>query len=261
MMSAVQICEQERAVWGVLLSKEVRLRVTRVFREIENLLSELQSIANGDNAPARRDSLASTGVVWESCDALTELERLGIAGLAVQKAEQYRDAIKDAIEELQEWREGTDLDTEGQDDALLDDDDEGVAGDADSIEDIFNAPNSLPKDRPELRDLVEAAEGKCKKIVLLYTALIKRRLKTFKTGGHNASVERLDHIMERLKAAQSEVDDLASCFYDLSEDNAKTQMAKCVSDARAAADGAKMNWEGKEDEFTVWSRKWEEAIG
>ncbi|KAK4493921.1 hypothetical protein PRZ48_015107 [Zasmidium cellare] len=261
MMSAVQICGQEKATWGSLMGKEVGVRVARTFKEMENLLSELKSIADGNSAPARRDSLSSTGVVWESCDALIALEKLGIAGLAVKKAEQYRDSIKDAIEELQEWREGSDPDNEGQADALLDSDDEGVDGDAESLDDIFNAANSMPKDRPELRQLVEDAEGKLKKIVLLHTALVKRRLKTFKTSSEQPHVEALDKILLHLKIAQSGVDDLAGSFYDLDDDGAKSELEKCVDEAKSACGIARLSWEGKEDEFTAWSKKWEEAIG
>lgn len=241
------------------MTREASVRVTRTFRELENLLAELKSIADGNSAPARRDSLSSTGVVWESCDALIELEKLGMAGLAVRKAEQYRDSIKDAIEELQEWREGSDPDNEGQDE-LLDGDDEGVDGDADSLDVIFNAANSMPKDRPELKKLVEDAEGKLKKVVILYTALGKRRLKTFKTMDEfNIAV--LDKVLDHLKTVQSGVDDLAGSFYDLDQQGAVKGLQNCVDEAKSACAIARLSWEGKEDEFTTWSEKWKAAIG
>lgn len=260
MMSAAQICEADKASWGSQMATEVHRRVKRVFREVENLLKELQSIASG-NEPGgtRRDCLSSTGVVWESCDALIELEKMGIAGLAVLKAEQYRDSIKDAIEELREWKEGTDLDTEGQDDALLDSEDEGVGGDADSMDDLFNAANSMPQDRPELKALVETAEARLKKIVLLYTALIKRRFKTFKRGD-KVHVAALDKVAIQLYEVQTDIDDLAAYFYDLDEDSAKEWLEKCTKEARVACGVVRLGWDGKEDEFTTWSKKWEEAI-
>lgn len=260
MMSAVQICETEKASWGSQMAMEVHRRVRRVFREVENLLAELQSIASG-NEPggSRRDCLSSTGVVWESCDALIELDGMGIAGLAVYKAEQYRDSIKDAIEELQEWKEGTDLDTEGHDDALLDSGDEGVGGDTDSLDDMFNAANSMPQNRPELKELVETAEARLKKIVLLYTALIKRRFKTFKSG-NRAQVKVLDKVATQLYTVQTDIDDLAAFFYDLDEDRAKEWLEKCTKEARVACQSVRLGWDGKEDEFTAWSKKWEEAV-
>ncbi|KAF2765267.1 hypothetical protein EJ03DRAFT_210755 [Teratosphaeria nubilosa] len=263
MMSAVQICDQEKVVFGTTMPREAHLRVRRVFKEIETLLEEVRSVAQG-NEPRKRDSLNSTGVVWESCEAVIELERLDIAGLAVQKAEQWRDTIKDAIEELREWKEGEDLESEGQDE-LLGSDDEGVDGDRDSIEDIFNAANSMPKDRPELESVVEDADRRLKKIVLLYNAVIKRRLKMYKSSsdeadGASKNIDRLDEAMERLRRLPHQVDELVSCFYDLDDVRAMAQLRKCVAEASHVAERFSTGWDGREDEFTTWSGKWKEAI-
>lgn len=245
------------------MAAEVRIRVRTLFTEMMTLLEEVGSIAQGHGKSTRRDSLSSTGLLWESCDALIELEKVGVAGIALQKAQQYRDTIKDAIDELKEWAEGEDLESEGHDE-LLDDDDEGVDGDRDSLEDIFNAANSMPKDRPELKKLVGEADGKLKKIVLLYTALVKRRLKTFRFAGTDniESVVKLDSCMRSLETIPHEVDELASCFYDLDEERARNVLLRCVDQAKAAQLVARLSWgEEKEDEFTAWCEKWREAIG
>ena len=269
LISAVQICEQEKSTWGGFMGREAQHRVRRVFKELESLLQEVRNIAQGSGAGFRgnRDSLSSTGVVWESCDALLELKKLGLAGLAVQKAEQWRDTIKDAITELQEWKEGEDLDTEGQKDALLDSDDEAVEGDTDSIEDMFNAANSMPADRPELKQLVEEAMEKLKKIGILYQALIKRRLKSYTSeagdqkAGKQSSAEYLDSIVTNMRVMPHMVDELASTFYDLDEEQAKSALERCLIKARDTAALAELTYSGAEDEFTVWSKKWKEAIG
>ena len=263
MMGAVQICEQEQDTCSAFMSKEVQARVRRVFLEIEALLQEVQSVAHGNTSSARRDSLASTGVVWESCDALIELEKLGIAGLAVQKAEQCRDTIKDAISELKEWMEGDDVDNEGQKDELLDSDDEGVEGDRDSIEDIFNAANSMPSDRPALKSLVEDAVEMLKKVVILYNAVIKRRLKNFKAvpaGNSESSAMYLDRTIAHLKRMPHMADELASAFYDLDEQLAQAVLDKLVNEASACGTSVERSYDGKEDEFTSWTKKWQEAI-
>ena len=265
MMSAVQICEQEKVVWGSTMSKEVQARVRRVFKELENLLGEVRSIAAGNDTGVRRDSLSSTGIVWESCDALVELEQLGIPGLAAQKAQQYRETIKDAIEELREWAEGNDLDSEGRVDGLLDSDDEGVDGDKDSIEDIFNAANSMPKDRPELKALVEAANGKLKKVVILYQALGKRRIQVFKhihdsTEGNVEAISRLDELMLHLRKIPFQVDELASNFYDLDEDAVNQTLKRCTDEAKAACTVMELDWSGREDAFSEWLKKWTSAV-
>ncbi|KAI7686246.1 hypothetical protein KC322_g12812 [Hortaea werneckii] len=254
-----------------MMGREVQARTRRVVRELESLVRELGEINGGGVGGSRRngsvrggggDSLRSTGVVWESCDALIELEAMGIGGLAVVKAGQYRDTIRDAIEELREWKEGEDLDSEGQDE-LLDEGDEGVDGDG--FEDLFHAANSMPSDRPELRGLAEEADGKLKKVVLLYTAAIKRRFKTLKTleGGEGRSreeIRRLDQVMGVLDGIPHQVDELASCFYDLDEDRVRKSLKACVDEAAQAASLLERNWEGQEDEFTTWGGKWKEAI-
>jgi hypothetical protein len=269
LISGVQICQQDKPTWSDLLAREAQLRTRRVFRELETLLLEIKSVAQGAEAGSSsgRDSLSTTGVVWEACDSLAALHTLGIAGLAVQKAEQWRDTIKDAIEELQEWADGEDLETEGQNDALFDSEDEGVAGDDnDSLNDIFNAANSLPADRPELKELVEQAVEKLKKIDILYRALIKRRLKTYKSvtameDDKASSAQNLDALLDNLKSLPDSVDDLASNFYDLDEEAARTALAGCVKKACETATLAKLNYDGKEDEFSTWSKKWVEAVG
>ena len=245
------------------MGREVQARVRRVFREIEMLLREVRSIAAGNSeSGARRDSLSSTGVVWESCDALIELESMGVVGLAMQKAEQYRETLKDAIAELHEWREGGDLAFEGRNDGLLDPEDEGVDGDRDSLEDIFNAANSMPKDRPGLKALVEEAEKKLKKVGILYQAVEKRRIKTLKiSAGEEEGILRLDELMLHLKRIPHQVDELASNLYDLDEDAAKETLEKCVSEAKAAGARMELGWDGKEDEFSIWLQKWNGAIG
>ncbi|KAK5732875.1 hypothetical protein LTR17_010148 [Elasticomyces elasticus] len=264
LMSAVQICQQERSTYGTMMAAEAQARVRRVFREMESLLQEIQSLAQGETWS--KSTLTSTGVVWEACDALILLEKLGVGGLAVQKAEQWRDTIKDAIEELREWAAGEDEENEGFD-SLLDENDEGVEGDRDSVEDLFNAANSLPKDRPELKALVEEADGRLKKVVLLYTALLKRRLKTFDAGtkelakeGREQGVRRIDEAMENLQRIPHQIDELAACLYDLDEAKSKAALEKCVKEAVAASTVMADSWNGQADEFTAWSVKWRAAV-
>jgi len=236
-----------------------------VFVELEALLLEVRSVAAGSSSGNGRDSLSTTGVVWESCDSLAELKVLGTGGLAVQKAEELRETVRDAAEELQEWADGGDLETEGQD-ALFDSGDEGVEGDDnDSLNGIFNAANSLPADRVELKELVGKAVEKLKKVEILYKALVKRRLKTYKgiaaaEEGKKSSAEYLDEVMDGLKALPDSIDDMASTFYDLEDDAAKTALDECLEKAREIAVLARLNYDGEEDEFSTWSQKWIDAV-
>lgn len=213
--------------------------------------------ANDDNG---RDSLTSTGVIWQACDAIIALETFGLSGIAVRSLDESRDMIKDAIEELKEWEEG-----DGEDD---DEDEDGPAGsddefeENDSVEDMFSAANSLPRNRPDLKKQLNTATDKLRKIVMLYAALSKRRLKTFTpavaTTKKNIAV--LDDLLKIVNELPTTVDDLASAFYELDGEEVEQITTKCVSSATKAAALVKLDWNGREDEFTTWSSRWIEVM-
>lgn len=265
MMTAVQICQPD--VWGSFLRQRVVARVRAVMREVDVCLAEVNQIATEElsksgKAKAKasddkgRDSLTSTGVVWEACDALIALETLGFSGLAARSLDESKDMIKDAIEELKEWEEG-----DGEDD---DEDGDGPAGsddeddDKDSIEDMFSAANSLPKNRPDLKKQLNTAIDKLRKIVMLYAALSKRRLKTFTptVATTKKNIATLDSLLRLVNEIPTTVDDLANAFYELDSDEVDQITTKCISDATKAVELVKLNWDGQEDEFTTWANKW-----
>jgi hypothetical protein len=252
--------------WGEMMIKEARMRVARVIREVSVLVGEVQAVSEGEIGTAKskssatsktgRDTLSSTGVVWEACDMLVELSKLGTTGLAAQKAQQYRDMLTDAINELKEWAEEAE-----------DDEDEAVEAETsdgdDEFEGMFGAANKLPKSNTALRNQLDASTKRLKTISLLYQALIKRRLKAFATlpdKGLRGRTEILDKLMTTLQAIPGTADDLASAFYDLDGPEASKLLAKCTELAASAARLVKQDWNDNDDEFTSWSDKWEAAI-
>jgi hypothetical protein len=104
-----------------------------------------------------------------------------------------------------------------------------------------------------------------KKVDILYRALVKRRLKTYKSvaavEGKKSSAERVDELLENLRSLPDSIDDMASNFYDLDEEAAKAALDDCVKKACEAARLAKLDYNEKEDEFSTWSKKWVEAVG
>lgn len=249
------------AAWGEVLSLVLRIAERR------------QSIDGGkgkDEGPTeseRQSVLATTGMVWEACDALLKFCDDGIVGLVVKKAEGWRSVLLDAVEELKEWGEDVDDDEdgpEGSDDEFGDDDD------------IFGAANKLGKDDVKLKALLDTSVKKLKMVGMLYVALIKRRLKPFPSGlqpfppaaektaddikTEQESIAQLEKLMAHLRAIPESVDDLASAFYDLDEDEAKATFDKCCSEAKAAATLVRRTCAGTEDAFSVWSDKWIDAL-
>ncbi|KAL1637648.1 hypothetical protein SLS58_009252 [Diplodia intermedia] len=158
--------------------------------------------------------------------------------------------VLDAVEELKEWGEDEDDGDDGDEDS----------GDEDG-DDLFGCEERLGKGNDELRAQLDAALKKVKTIAVLYQALVKRRLKTYPAaGGHGAGVETLDELLEILRAIPDSVDEMASAYYDLDGDEAKKVFAKIAADAVRASDLVKQSWDGKDDEFTAWAARFQDAI-
>ncbi|CAO2658215.1 Nn.00g059380.m01.CDS01 [Neocucurbitaria sp. VM-36] len=222
----------------------------------------------GPTESEKQDVLSATGVVWEACDALLKLCADGVVGLVVKKAEELRAVLLDAVEELKEW--GEDIEDDDDDAEGSGDEDDGF-GDED---DIFGASNKLGKDDKELKELLDTSVKKLKMVGMLYQALIKRRLKTYPTPTAatkapttigatvtaGSSSKKLDDLLTILKTIPETVDDLASAFYDLDEDEARQTLEKCCGEAKSAVELVKQNWTGSDDEFTAWSGKWVSAL-
>ena len=270
----------QRDALGSVMRAELRAQVRRLLGTWGDILALILKLAGqregkkgkdtGPTEAERQEVLAATGVVWEACDALLKTCNDGVVGLVVNKAEEYRSTLLDAVEELKEW--GEDVADEDEDKAEGSDA-EDEFGDED---DIFGAANKLGKGDKALKDLLDTSVKKLNMVRMLYQALIKRRLKTFPkpststpagtTNGdaieaHIDTMTTLDKLMATLKEIPETVDDLASAFYDLNEEEAKETLEKCVGEAKSAVDLVHKSWTGADDEFTAWSEKWIVALG
>jgi transcription elongation factor Elf1 len=245
------------------LAKEVRLRVDAVISAFRLLLDDIVTRLNGGSVKVasitldkkKEKVLASTGKVWEACDALVQLDVLGVGGIIAQKVQQYQDTLKDAMEELKEW---------GED---VDDQDEGFVGsgddedDKDSIEELFGG-SRLPAHRKDLKKLLEESLKKLKLVDMLFQALMKRRVKPFSSITMPSSdiFERLDSLCVKLKMIPEVVDELASTFYDFEAERAKVNLERIIEVAQELAREMRLSWTNAEDEFSKWLFRWEETV-
>lgn len=268
---------------GNVMRVELRAQVKQLVSVWGDVLSLVLSMAEArknlsgkDKGPSEQEKqavLGSTGVVWEVCDELLKLCNGGVVDLVLKKAQQLRAVLLDAVEELKEWGEDvTDSDDE-QDKAEASGDEENEFADDD---DFFGAKNKLGKDDKELKVLLERSVKKLKMVGIMYQAIGKRRLKTFpvvplnsapatteETNADTASdtpAQKLDQLMQILKGIPDTVDDLASTFYELDEDEAQTELETVSDEAKSAVALVKKSWTGTDDEFTAWSEKWTEAL-
>lgn len=271
LMTGVELCYE--AEWGSTFRHEVKSLVKTLLQELRALLHDIPLegqapfTAGDENKITSKDSLASTGVVWEACEALIQLKAQGIAGVMVRKAQMYHDMLQDAIAELQEW--STDAEDDDDDRAELESDQQRSEGGlVDEFDDLFQASNRLPKDHPELREQLDDSLKKLNLIRMLYKAIIKRRLQTYpphKSGGlqDNETMPimlRLEFLMKNLKAIPEETDELANAFYDLDADQAGNHLCHCLEMAKQAAEIAKLNWNESADEFGTWVDRWMDLI-
>lgn len=253
LMSAVEICQPHR--YGRSVQKEVRIRVETVFTELKVTMQEIGTAASGRSEDAfqpqhsGRDSLASTGVVWQACDALMELKSLGIAGIVSKQAQQYQDTIKDAIQELREWADETE-----------DEEDEGFVSDEDheSVEDVFQARNKMPE---TMRSFLEETVRSVELVNLLYQALIKRRLTAIPIPPDADTVRKLDLLMSLLQSIPEKIDEMAEKLYDLDEESALVIFASITRHACEIANITSRHWDGSEDKFTAWSKRCMQLLG
>ncbi len=232
----------------------------------------------------RQTILGATGVVWESCDALVKLCDDGLVALVVKKAEEWRAVLLDAAEELKEWGEDT-VDDEDQDDEAENEDDKN------DEDDMFGTGNKLRKGDEDMKKLLDLGVKKLKMVGMLYQAVIKRRLRSYKSTTATSSTSTtsatsssskatpsndantngattppshsaitLDALLALLKSIPNTADDLASAFYDLDRESAQDELSECCEQAKRVVKLVRQNWVGEEDEFTVWSEKWIDAL-
>jgi hypothetical protein len=254
---------------GNIMRTEVKAQVRRLLGTWGDVLALVLRIAEstqgtqgkdaGPTESEKQDVLSATGVLWEACDVLLKLCNDGVVGLVVRKAAELRATLLDAIEELKEWGEDIDDDEDNAEDSGDDDED-----------DLFGASNKLGKDDKVLKELLDSSVKRLKMVGMLYQAISKRRLKTYPTstsstakGDSDATsspAQKLDHLMTLLKQIPDTVDDLASAFYDLDDEEAKETLDKTCREAKEAAELVKQSWSGTDDEFTAWSAKWATAL-
>lgn len=263
--SAMELCAPEK--YTKAMSEELHWRGKKVLSEIDSLVKKIPldgKILSGDQKNggglSGKGSLATTGAVWEACDSVMELKSVGLGGLFVKRAEQYRDLIKDAMEELQEWGEESDEGDDEEDDSEEDTDQNPAQA---AVDDIFGSQAHIPADDPDkIRPRLETSLRRLKLMTILYQAIVKRRFKTLpklieiqagaKGTDKSLSVSQLDKALESMKDISSLTDELVSSFYELDSKAIDSHTEECVLAGVSLAQLLSNNWEGKQDEFSSW---------
>jgi hypothetical protein len=268
----VELCDP--GIYTKVMRSELKWRVEKVLVDFRVLVGDIpldgkvlgNERKNGTVAGMGKGSLAATGVVWGACDEVVELKKLGLGGFMIKKVEQYRDTVKDALEELQEWGGETSEDEEEDELHEAAVNSNGFCNPAqDAIDEMFQDQRHIPaNDVYKVRERLENTIRRLKLISLLYQAIIKRRLKTLPAVPHTLGLSTtttcLDTLMPLMSRIPDSVDDLASAFYSLDDPGINNRMEECFGTASAAATVLRTSWGGKQDEFSIWSEKFVKAM-
>ena len=257
---------EQGTVWPSIVCEEVKRAVSDVISGFGEVVHEVRDKVGREEEDGKEKErvLAITGVVWKACERLGELCVLGVVGILGRKVEAWRDTVRDALEELKEW--GDDSGEENDDDAV------GSDGEnADGVEAMFEAANKLPRGRTDLQERLEESLRRVRLVGTLFQALAKRRVKTFSEfDGRGSTKEvnekrkemlrKVDELMTLLCTIPDLVDELANAFYELDVDEVDMLLEQISEKAKRAAVEVKLSWDAKEDEFTAWTTKWEDAM-
>lgn len=275
LISALELCTP--AQWTSFLQQHLRGSLSHIMGQYLDLITTIPTDEHGIDTAAGRGVLATTGVLWESCDKLVEFASSGLVALAVQKADSYHALVKDAIAELEGW-DPSELDNDSDDDS----DDKSLQeqlerthikadGHALSVSNPHPISSNPPPSSTTISHLQSITLSHLRLLRLLYPALRKRRLATFPPltsttpipfiSPSTAQLQRLDSLMHHLRQFSEEADEIAGELYEGKEGEVRTRLTGLREMGMACAEGAKLDWGDKKDEFSEWADKWLGRLG
>lgn len=275
MITALELCPSKQ--YTTFLREHIRANLLRIMKEMTLLLGTipvdekvLATSVSSVNDEKGRDTLSSTGVIWEVCDTLMALGSDGLVDLAIKKADAYHALIKDAIAELEEWNPDEEEDdlfgstSSSQSESNQDADSERTA-ELPPITAMNTMTLTPPATPTPIRQMYDQTLATLRLIRLLYPALRKRRVQTFPSIDISTSSDQLptswqiyafDNLMKSLRTFSETADDLAGSLYSQDEEQAsgglefiKILAFECIQDAD-------QSWDRRDDEFTAWAKKW-----
>ncbi|KAK1767881.1 hypothetical protein QBC33DRAFT_61515 [Phialemonium atrogriseum] len=273
--SAAEACDANRYTQAV--RRDLSWRCGRVLKEYKELVQRIPSDGkilsdakkNGSRGvAAEKGSIPVTGLLWAACDEVIALSKLGVAGYFIQKVKQFRDMVKDTMEELKEWGEEEDEDEEEGETDTHGDEPGDIEQVTDSLEathisdtqamldEFMGSQRPIPRDDPDrIREKLDIGLRRLRLITLFYQAIIKRRLQTLPPLPPPSASDvpsKLDEAITFLGAIPERFESLAVAFYELEPGDIDAEMDECFSNAFSAAELLRRSWTGENDGFTDW---------
>lgn len=157
-----------------------------MLQELSSLVKEVQAVATknddsveggpekGELSQVEKDAVTvATGRVWDVCDTVVDAAANGVVGFVVRRVEQWRDLVRDALQEIEEW----DPDEEGDEffDELLSDDGNGESQVDDDGDDVSDEGEK--ESNAALHDRKKSTLRILKPVAQIYPAIIINRLR------------------------------------------------------------------------------------
>lgn len=276
--ASVQACDPH--IYTFAFRRELALRCHYVFSGLAELLGKipkdgkvLSKEKEGFGAGGK-GSIASTGVLWAACDSLVGLANGNVGGFFVQKMNEWKDTLNDIMEEVKEWGdEEADEDDEDEDeddvgseaDDPADQDESTHISTQNMLDDLMSSQQSIPASDPNgIRPRLESSLRRFRLVILLYTAITKRRMKKLPSfppsETSSTTTRRLNELVPLLLKLPQSFEDLAGAFYELRPKEIDDAMDQCFLDAFAVSELLSEHWDGSRDEFTEWTEKFQKEI-
>ncbi|KAJ5860783.1 Armadillo-like helical [Penicillium soppii] len=243
--------------------------VQTVLTELVSLVKEVKRVDNkkeqekkdtkkeGDLTKSEKDAVTlATGRVWDACDVVTDVANKGVVGFVMRRVEQWRDLVRDAVEEIEDWDPEDDDDDDFMDELIGED--EKDEKDEDSEDDEEETAALHEHKKSTLRFLKPVAQ--------VYPAILNNRLKNAGTAplDSSANVKTLEALMQNLQAISEHVDEAAGGLYEAKFERSAEYLQKTKKCAEEAVNLVISPWgaadDAPADKFITWSKTWLKVI-
>ncbi|KAJ5618222.1 hypothetical protein N7528_006865 [Penicillium herquei] len=255
---------------SLVLTKTILTEYAQLITIVKNIADQKDK-AKKESPKAKEDELSkaekntvtlATGRVWDACDAVVNMATNGVIGFIARRVEQWRDLVRDAVEELENW------DPEEADDDFFDDI-MGETSDSEGENSKSEDGSDDEKDIAALQDHQKATLRFLRPVIQVYTAIVKNRLNSSQESHLNSSgaIAQLEKLMKQLQSIPDQVDEAAGTLYEDDVDSSVDYLNKIRYSASEAMDTAVSLWSSGEaekqtsdDKFAAWSKAWSKVM-
>lgn len=262
---------------------EIRILSKTTLKELFTLVQKVKTIAEKkDKAkkeggqknkeeelsqPEKDAVTVATGRVWDACDTLIDVAGKGVVGFVVRRVEEWRDLVRDAVEEIEEW------DPEEEADDFFDDllGDNGNDKDDDDDEKGTTSDDEDQDEKQKENIATLQAQKKTtirflKPIAQIFPAILANRLKNAGNLPESSpsGIPKLESLTVNLQRIPEYIDEAAGALYEANMENSVRYLGKARSCASNAIELVTLPWnaegvDGQQssgDKFTIWSKTW-----